>query len=392
MSIARPLPEFGQSIRGEWLLDWSKLTVNHGSYGATPRVVLDAQDQWRRKLEAQPTLFMRRILPDALRASAEQLGRFVGAEGQDLVFVENATSGCNAVLRSLSLSTGDEILILSHTYGAVRNTVQYLAEQSGAVVVEADIPFPSPGEDALLRNVSDKLTDRTRIAVIDHITSPSALVLPLSKIITICRSAGIPILVDGAHGPGQVTLDLGALNPDWYVGNCHKWLMAPKGCAFLWARPDRQSALHPVIISHGFGKGFLAEFDWTGTRDPSAFLALDSAIAFHDQLGGADLRIRNAELTRRGASIVSRHFGTEVAASPDWCASMALVGLPTAASPVTTENAIAIRQHLLDAGCDAALFAISGRLWVRLSAQAYNVEEDYEHLSRLLEAALAQEK
>jgi isopenicillin-N epimerase len=380
------------AVRDQWMLDWEKLTVNHGSFGATPRVVLDAQLEWRRRLEAQPTLFMRKVLPEALRSSAEQLGSFVCGAGRDLVFVENATSGCNAVLRSLSLQPDDEILILSHAYGAVRNTVQYVAKWSGAQVVEAEISFPQPEKTSILANVSAALSTRTRIAVIDHITSHSALVLPLSKIVEICHAAGVPVLVDGAHGPGQIDVDLTALDADWYVGNCHKWLMAPKGCAFLWSRPDRQNDLHPTTVSHGYGNGYLAEFDWTGTRDPSAFLAVDAAIAFHHQLGGAALQARNAELAQRGAAIVACHFGTDTGSSPEWCASMAMVRLPPLFGAATLDQALRVRRHLLDADCDAPMFAISGQLWVRISAQAYNVEADYERLSALLEVALAKEQ
>ena len=362
--------------------------MNHGSYGATPRVVLQ---EWRRRLEAQPTLFMRRILPDALRANAERLGVFIGADGRDIAFVENATAGCNAVLRSLSLQPGDEIVVLSHVYGAVQNTVSYVAERSGAHVIECEIPFPQPSAERIIANLADTVSKRTRLAVLDHISSHSALVLPLESMIAVCREAGVPVLVDGAHAPGQIELNLNALAADWYVGNCHKWLMAPKGCAFLWARPDRQQNLHPVTISHGLGRGFVEEFDWTGTRDPSAFLSVETAIDFHDRLGGAALRSRNAHLAQRAAAIVAGHFGTDVGASAGWCAAMTMVRLPALPQPATPDLALRIRSYILDVGCDAPIFSLAGSVWVRLSAQAYNVEADYERLNGILAAALAAE-
>ena len=204
------------------------------------------------------------------------------------------------MLRSLRLAPGDEIVALSHGYGAVRNTVRYVTERAGARMVEAKVPFPRPSAEAIVANLAAVLTKRTRIAVLDHITSSSALVLPLARMIEVCHAAGVPVLVDGAHAPGQVTLDLTALGADWYSGNCHKWLCAPKGSAFLHARPDRQEDLHPVTISHGLGGGFLAEFDWTGTWDPSAYLAVGDAIDFHQRLGGAALRARNAALAAEG--------------------------------------------------------------------------------------------
>jgi len=299
-----PPPLLGRAVRHEWPLDWSFLTVNHGSFGATPRVVLAAQQDWRRQLEAQPTRFMHETLPAGLAAAAARLGAFLGADGKDIGLLDNATSGCNAVLRSLQLAADDEVLMLSHGYGAVRNTVRFVTERAGARMTEAAIPFPRPDAEAIVASVSAALTSRTRVAVMDHITSGSALVLPLREIIVACHAAGVPVLVDGAHGPGQVTLDLGALGADWYVGNCHKWLCAPKGSAFLWAAPDRQAGLHPLTISHGFGQGFRAEFDWTGTRDSSACLAIPTALDFHQRLGGVHATLR-WRLTERGCSPIA---------------------------------------------------------------------------------------
>lgn len=381
--------QLGASIRGEWLLDWSKLTVNHGAYGATPKTVLAAQDGWRREMESQPSLFMRSVLPPALRQAADALAAFLGAKGEDLVFVDNATSGCNAVLRSLDFAPGDEILILSHAYGAVRNTVAYLAERSGARIVEAPIVFPQPSATQIVAAVAAAITPRTRIAVLDHITSSSALLLPMAELVAVCRAAGVPVLVDGAHAPGQIALDLQALDADWYVGNCHKWLMAPKGCAFLWTRPDHQASIHPLTISHGFGGGYLAEFDWTGTRDPSAFLAVTAALAFHHDLGGAALRARNADLAGRGAEILATALGTEIGSGPELARAMRLVRLPVRGE-ANAQGALAIRQRFEARGCDAPVSALAGGMWLRLSAQAYNEEADYERLAVLVRTALAE--
>ena len=377
------LPALGTAIRHEWPLDWRFLTVNHGSFGATPLVVSAAQDAWRRRLEEQPSRFMRRVLPDALRHAASRLAEFVGAKGEDIAFVENATVGCNAVLRSLRFQPGDEILMLSHVYGAVRNTINYVAERSGARVVEATLPFPNASADAIVASVANALSTRTKLAVLDHITSASALVLPIERMAAACHAAGAPVLVDGAHGPGQVRLDLPSLGVDWYVGNCHKWLMSAKGCAFLWARPDRQEDLHPVTISHGFNKGFLAEFDWTGTRDPSAFLAVDAAIDFHQRLGGSMLRARNAALASAGAAHLAARLGTESGAAGDLTAAMAVIRLPIG-GPATQERAVALRGHLLDAETDAPLHAQGGAIWLRISAQAYNELADYERLGDIV--------
>ena len=375
-----PPPLLGHAVRHEWPLDWTWLTVNHGSFGATPRVVLAAQQDWRRQLEAQPTRFMREVLPDALTMAATRLGAFLGAEGRDIALLDNATGGCNAVLRSLHLAPGDEVLVLSHGYGAVRNTVRFVTERAGAQMTEAAIRFPRPDADEIVASIAAALTSRTRIAVIDHITSGSALILPLSDIVAACHAAGVPVLVDGAHGPGQVTLDLGSLGADWYVGNCHKWLCAPKGSAFLWAAPARQAELHPLTISHGFGQGFRAEFDWTGTRDSTACLAISTALDFHARLGGAALRARNVALAADGARLLANRLGTEIGTSGEMAGAMGVVRIPLAA-PATVEWAKRVRERLLEARTDAPVHALGGALWLRISAHAYNDIADYEALA-----------
>ena len=376
-------PAVGKSVRREWALDWDFLSVNHGSFGAAPRMVLAAQRDWQRRLEAQPGRFMRAVLPDALRHAADRLGVFIGADGKDIAFVENATTGCNAVLRSLRLVPGDRIVVLNHGYGAVRNTVRYLWDRTGAHIVEAEVPFPHPDADAIVANVAAALTSRTRLAVVDHITSGSALVLPLRRIIEACHEAGVPVLVDGAHGPAQVPLDMRALGADWYAGNCHKWLCAPKGSAFLYARPDRQGDLHPVTISHGFGKGYLEEFDWTGTRDPSAWLATDVAIDFHARLGGEALMARNTALALDATAMLARRLNTETGATGAMAGCMGVVRLPLAGA-ATADRSADLRARLLAAGTDAPAHVQAGAIWLRISAAAYNDVDDYERLAEIV--------
>jgi isopenicillin-N epimerase len=370
----------------EWDLDPDFLTVNHGSFGATPKAVLAAQRAWQVQLERQPSRFMSTVYPTAIRDAANKTAAFLNVNGNDLAFVDNATTGCNAVLRSLTFRGGDEILILSHAYGAVRNTVRYVAEQSGAKIVEAIIPFPDPTEDSLVAAVAAGITPRTRLAVIDHITSGSAIVLPVQLIAEVCHNAGIRILVDGAHAPGQTDLDLAAINADWYVGNCHKWLCAPKGCAFLHAQPSAQAGLHPGSISHGLGNSFLAEFDWTGTTDPSRFLAVTAALDFHQRLGGAKLRQRNKSLAAEGATLISQRLNTQVGTRGGQAGAMATVRLPV--DDPTPDHAWAIRTWLMQAGTDAPVHALDGALWLRLSAFAYNEPDDYLRLADRVVAVL----
>jgi len=374
---------YGKAVRHEWALEPDFLTVNHGSYGATPRVVLAEQDRWRKRMEAQPTRFFFLELPGALREAAGVLARFVGAAADDMAFVPNATTGANAVLRSLKFAAGDEILHVSHVYNAVRNTVAHVAQQAGARVVVADIPFPRPDRAGILANIERGLGPRTRIAVIDHITSPSGLVLPVAEIVRLCHAAQVPVLIDGAHGAGQVALDLPALDADWYVGTCHKWLCAPKGCGFIYARADRRADLHPVTISHGYGQGFTTEFDWTGTMDPSAFLSLPAAIAFHEKLGGAALMERNRQLAADAARLLASALHTEVGADPAMSGSMGLVRLPFAMD-ATRAEAVRLRRALQAAGTDCPVHPLAGGMWLRLSAYAYNEPADYERLADVL--------
>ncbi len=380
-------PALGSAVRSEWALDPDFLTLNHGSYGATPRIVLAAQDEWRARMEAQPTRFFARELPSAIREAASGLARFLGAAAEDVVFVPNATTGCNAVLRSLPLGAGDEILHVSHVYNAVRNTIAYTAERTGASVAVAELPFPRPEPAAVLKSIERAFTGRTRIVIMDHITSGSALVLPLADIVKLCHAAGVPVLVDGAHGPGQVALDLPSLGADWYVGNCHKWLSAPKGSGFLYARGDRRADLHPVTISHGYREGFTTEFDYTGTMDPTAYLAVPAALAFFERLGGTALMERNRRLAAEAAKMLAIGLGTEVGAVPEMAGAMGLVRLPLDL-PSKRSEALKVRRALQEAGTDAPVHPQAGGLWLRLSAYAYNELSDYQRLAQVLPGVL----
>ena len=371
-------------IRSLWGLDYSRLIVNHGSYGATPLEVLAKQDDWRRRMEAAPTLFMATELPAAIRRAAAAVGAAIGARGEDLALVDNSTAAINAILNSIPFAPGDEILVNDHTYAAVVKAARHVCARTGAVIVTTALPFPDPTADTLVAAHLSGVTPRTRLAIVDHITSPSALVLPLAEIVASYRAAGVPVLVDGAHGPGQVPLDLGTLGADFYVGNGHKWWMGAKGAGFLWATPQYQPMLHPNIISHGYGSGFLAEFDWTGTRDWSAALALPDAIAFHDRLGGTALMAANRAEARAAAEKLALRFGTRTANPPELEAAMSLVELPIRTDG-SEQRALALRQMFYDLGCDLPVIALGGTVWLRLSAQAYNLPSDYDRLGDLVD-------
>jgi isopenicillin-N epimerase len=364
----------------EWLLDSRFTFLNHGSYGATPRKVLAEQNRLRRQMENHPGDFFLR-LPQMLRQTADRLAHFLGGAGKDYVFVDNATTGCNAVLASLPFSAKDEILINDHIYPAVRNAVRRVAERTGAQVVEAQVPFPIFDSQVIIEAVAARLTDRTRLVVFDHVTSPTAVIFPVRELISVCRQAGAQVLIDGAHAPGMLALDIPAIGADWYVGNCHKWLMAPRGSAFLWASPSAQSEVHPLVTSHGYGQGYTTEFDWTGTRDATAWLSIPAAIRLLEKLGGSGLRERNIALARAAATTLAKRLGTTRGTPDELTGSMATVRLDCALA-ATRDNALALR-HELNAkhNIDAAVVAFADHLWLRLSAQAYNCAGDYRRLA-----------
>jgi isopenicillin-N epimerase len=371
---------YGAALRDEWELDPHVAYLNHGGYGATPRVVAAEQQRWRARIERNPTKFLSRELPEALRAAAAEVAAALGGAGEDLVFVENATSAVNAVLRSLSLAPGDEIVIASTAYPAIRNAAAFTAEKGGARLVAAEVVLPVPDESAVVDAFARAIGPRTRLVIVDHIASASALLMPLAPILSLAHAAGAKVLVDGAHAPGQVPVALDRLGADWYAGNLHKWYFAPRACGVLWARAEARKTLHPLAISHGLGQGFTAEFDWTGTHDFSAPLATPMALAFHEKLGGARLMARNSALARQAAIELARAWRTDCAAPETMAAAMAAVRLPFdgEASPA---RARAIQRWLSDEHrIEAAVNASSGALWVRVAAQAYNELADYERL------------
>ena len=356
--------------------------LNHGSYGAVPLSVTADTAAWRATIERQPVLFFASTLGPALRAAAGALAGAVRAAGDDVVLVENATAGANAVLRSLRLGPGETILVTDHGYGAVRNAARHVAERAGAALVEVPLPWPQTTPAAVLEAIAAAIDGRTRLVVVDHVTSPTALVLPVAEIACLCRRRGVPVLVDGAHAPGMLDLDVPAVGADWYVGNAHKWLFAARGCGFLWARADARSDLHPTVISHGYGQGFHAEFDWIGTRDPAPWLSIDTAIAFYRSLDPPWLRARNAALAAAAAEMVARDWGTAVLTPPGMAGSMGVVALPPGQGPATREGAQALHARLWrDHAVEVPVMAFGGRLHVRLSAQIYNELDDYRRLA-----------
>jgi len=379
---AGPVIHYGRDLRPLFKLDATTTFINHGSFGLTPLAVLAAQEALRGEMERQPVQFLSRAaLQPRLRAAAGQLAAFLGAAGEDLVFVDNATTGVNAVLRSFALRPGDEVLVTDHTYPAVRIAVRFVCGRAGARMVEARLPFPPESPDGIATAVMAALTDRTRLAVFDLVSSASAIIMPAAALARACRDAGVRVLIDAAHGPGMLDMDLPALQADWVTGNAHKWLFAPKGCALLWATKEAQQNLHPTVISHGFEQGFANEFDWTGTRDPTAWLAMPAALDFYRSMGDGALRARNHDLAVAAGGLLAERWGTEVGAPPVMVGAMAVVRVP-GGLPGTLVAAQAFHDRLWQKyHIEVPVMCIGQALWVRISAQIYNDLEDYQRLA-----------
>lgn len=376
-----------------WLLDPTITFLNHGSFGATPRVVLAKQDEFRRRMELEPVRFFVRELEPLLDDVRRQLGEFIGADPAGLAFVPNATSGVNAVLRSLDLDKHDELLVTTQEYNACRNTLNHVAELAGARVVVADVPFPIESPDEIYARVMEKVNERTRLLLLDHITSQTALITPIERLVAELNARGIDTLVDGAHAPGMVPLDLRKLNAAYYTGNLHKWVCAPKGAAFLYVRENRRLGLHPIAISHGANSPrtdrsrFLLEFDWTGTFDPSAWLASGEAIRFVGSLvpgGWAEVMRRNRELALRARDILVAALGISNPAPDAMLGSMAAVPISDGSMDELQDRLL--HQHSIEV--PIMPWPEPPKRLLRVSAQLYNDERDYLYLADVLKKLL----
>ena len=380
--------EFGRSARGLWSLREDAFFLNHGSYGACPLVVQREQDRIRGEMEFQPDEFIYanitpKEVPTPLRAIAGQLGDFVGVAGDQVALVENATVGVQSVLNSCALSPGDEILMTDHQYNAVRLAVEARCREAGAIPRVAHIPLPATADEVrtLIREATNP---RVKLAIIDHITSPSALTFPIADIIADLHERGVRVLVDGAHAIGQIPLSVAELDPDWYVTNMHKWLFAPKGSAMLYASDRTKAMTQPPIVGHFIEMGFPRSFDYLGTRDYSGWLALPAAIRFFEELGRERLWRHNARLVAE-ASEQLIGLGAQPTGPLDMCAAMRAFVLPQVRE-ARAEDAMNLKRSLWEEGRIQVNSAVlAGSLIIRISAQAYVDETELLALSAQLE-------
>ena len=377
-----------------FLLDPEVVFLNHGSFGATPKPVFEVYQDWQKRLEKQPVKFLGREVTGYLREARASLGKYLNVSSNDLVYVPNATFGVNVVARSLNLSEGDEVLTCDQEYGACNNTWTYLSQQRGFTYKKQAIPLPVSSSQEILDTFWQGVTPQTKVIYLSHITSPTALTLPISKICAKARKEGILTVIDGAHAPGQLELNLTEIDADFYTGNCHKWLCSPKGAAFLYTRKDKQDLIEPLVLSWGWnkeakysaGSTYLDRYDWLGTHDPAAYLSVPAAIDFQAEHDWPAVRERCHTLLQGALESIEALTGlpTLYPTDSDLYRQLAVAALPA------IEDTDAFKTELYDDyRIEIPLTHYNDEPFVRISVQAYNTAADVDALLRALEKMLA---
>jgi isopenicillin-N epimerase len=392
------------SLRDAWTIDPDVTFLNHGSFGATPRAILERQAEIRAEMERQPLTFFARNLMPRLDTARERAAEWVGADPAGFAFVANATAGVNTVLRSLRFEPGDELLVTDHEYNASKNALEFAAERDGARIVRVHLPVPTTPDDVLERIVA-ATTDATRPLLFDHITSQTGMILPIAAICEAMNARGIETLVDGAHGPGMLELNLDALGATYYTGNFHKWGCAPKSVAFLWVTPDRRHDIRPLAISHGastpdLDARFQAEFEWTGTFDPTPALLVPETIAYLEGLvdgGWPAIYARNRQLALHAREVLHPALDTQPICPDDMIGTLATFRLPDG-DPDQPPAPLVIdpwQDTLLERfGIEVPIIS-----WpkpphrvLRISAHLYNEPADYDRLANALTTLVSENR
>lgn len=377
------------SLASEFLLDPAVTYLNHGSFGACPRPVFEVYQRLQRQLERQPVEFLARRFEGSMAQARQALASYLGCEAQDVVYFPNPTTAINMVARSLALGPGDEILASDHEYGAMDRTWRFICRRGGATYVRQPIPLSLTSAQAFVETFWAAVSDRTRVIFLSHITSPTALRFPVEAICRRARQAGIMTIIDGAHAPGQIPLDLSALDADLYTGACHKWLCAPKGSAFLYASREAQAMLQPLVVSWGWeadhpsGSPFIDHHQWQGTRDPAAFLAVPAAIDFQRQHDWDSVRARCHRLASQTRTRIINLTGLEpIYTDPEAFVQMFAARLPPL-DPWTLQQRLYDEHHI-----EVLVKRWNQQPLIRVSFQAYNDEHDADRLLHALHTLL----
>jgi len=380
-----------------WSFDPDVIFLNHGSFGATPNLVMEEQNRIRAHLESDPVRFFEREAFDLMNEANEKLSNFLNAESDGMTFCQNATSGVNTVLRSLILNQGDEIIIPNHSYQACWNAIDFVASRWGAKVIVVNLPFRCESEEEIIEPLLEAITSRSVLAMIDTVTSPTGLRMPFEKLVSEFQSRGVDVLLDAAHGPGLVPMDLMKLDAAWVTGNCHKWLCSPKGSAFLHIREDKKKETKPLTISHGHNadlspqEKFRFEFDWQGTRDPSAILCIPKSIEVLQSMvsGGFDeIMEHNNTLALNARNLLCESLGTNPPTPNSMISAMATIDLPGTYSGGADIMGDPLHNRLLDEfDIQVPVFPWPHHKmrYIRISTYLYNTIEEYEYLAKTLQ-------
>lgn len=372
---------------GQWLVDPAVAYLNHGGFGALPRPVADAAAALRAELEGNPTDLLMRQWQGRVDAVRARVAGLLGAPPTDLVFVPNATAGTATVFASLDLRPGDEVVTTDHRYPAVASQLDVAAARRGVRVVETRVPVDVTSAGEVVAAVMAGVTGRTRLLAIDHIASPTGMVFPVADLVAASHAAGVPVLVDAAHAPGQVDVNLPAIGADFWVGNLHKWVCSPRACAVLSAAPAWHDQVRPLVASNCYADGFQPAFDWTGTADPIPMLAIPAALDFWGELGWDQVRRTQHRLATEGAQHVAAVLGTRVAVRDEFTAAMRLIELPR---PLSVEQGLRLAGQLTtEHAVTAHVTQLAGTSYVRVCGQLYNVPDDYARLGQALKELLA---
>ena len=392
-----PLLPSRNELSKHWILDSNITFLNHGSFGACPKLILDEQTKLRRSLESDPVTFMESTVRELWAESLVRLSKFINADSEGMTFVTNATSGVNTVLKSLNLKPNDEIIVLDHSYQACWNAVDFITKKTGAKTVVATIPFPIDSNEQIIEEILQRVTERTKLALIDTITSPTGLRLPFEELVNELQSRNVDVLLDAAHGPGIVPLDIKKMDPAYVTGNAHKWLCTPKGSAFLYIREDRRNRIRPLSVSHGASvsgtdqERFRFEFDWTGTQDPTSWLCIPSAIDHIGSMlsgGWPAIMDYNTNLAIQGRNLLLEVLGTRKPSPDSMIVGLAAVLLP--GSGVLTNSALEPDPlHTLLFEKYRIQVPVFGwphhnKRYLRIASYLYNSLEEYEYLAEVL--------
>jgi isopenicillin-N epimerase len=369
-----------------WMLDPEITYLNHGSFGARPVPVYEAQERYKRQFEASPIDFLDRNRTEKLEAARQVVATFLGADPAGFGFVENATTGIGCVIQSIELQQGDEMLTTTHVYNGVRMLMQHRATQVGCTYRELELPLPIHDAASITNAVLQAITPATKLLVIDHISSSSSLIFPIEDIIKGCHARDVMVLVDGAHGPGMLDLQIDAIGADWYVGNLHKWVCAPLGAGFVWTDKDHRETTHPMTVSHFLSMSYKEEFDWQGTRDISPWLTAADAVKWGDSIGWDSIRTHNHSMAVWMQERLVEAWGVEPLSPLDGSliGNMATVQLPVRflsemEACITLRDEIYLKHHL-----EIHIVSFLNLAVVRVSGQLYTKGEDIEALIKII--------